>query len=159
MPASVLTVANTDLPELGDHSHQPILLSLFQKMYWLDDALQDRFASLGFERLSRSDIFTILTVISGTKYATDIARKLGISRQAASLKLIDLEKRGLVVIENDPLDRRLKTISFSDQFKENAEICFQFMDEIVTGLEEQFGRRAVSQFRRVLESEWTFLNG
>lgn len=157
MQTSVLTVANTDLPAPGDHPHQPILLSLFQKVYWLDDALQDRFASLGFARLSRSDIFTILTVSSGTKYATDIARKLGISRQAASLKLIDLEKRGLVVIENDPVDRRLKMVSFSEDFKANAEICYQFMDEIVKGLEEQFGTRAIAQFRRVLESEWSFM--
>lgn len=135
--------------------HQPLLLALLEKVYWLDDALQDRFVSLGIPRATRSEIFIVLNVASGTTSAADIARNLGVSRQAISVKLIELQRRGVVTIEEDPRDRRSKTVRFSDVFQANANICVEFMSEIEASLEAAFGKKPVSNFRDVLFADWS----
>lgn len=145
---------SSDQGSLGDRMHPPLLLELFQKVYWLDDALQDRFESRGFPRLTRSDLFTLLNIGTGTTYATDIARNLGISRQAVSNKLIELEKRGMVVIKEDPEDRRSKIVSFTEDFQVNADLCIEFMQEIVASLEKAFGKRTMKNFQQVLSADW-----
>lgn len=147
--------ANVGRADAGTYAkYQPLLLALFQKVYWLDDALQDRFESQGFPRISRADVFTLLNIGSGMTYATDIARNLGISRQAVSSKLIELEKRGMVVIKEDPADRRSKIVSFTDSFQVNADMCVEFMADMVTLLEGRFGKRAVQNFYDILSASW-----
>lgn len=135
--------------------HQPLLLALLEKVYWLDDALQDRFVSMGVPRATRSEIFIVLNVASGTTSAADIARNLGVSRQAISVKLIELQKRGVVTIEEDPTDRRSKTVRFSETFQANADVCVEFMQEIEAGLESTFGKKAVSNFLDVVYADWS----
>lgn len=135
--------------------HEPLLLALLQKVYWLDDAIQDRFESQGAPRATRSDIFMLVNIACGTTNASDIARNLGISRQAVSLKLIDMQKRGMIDVKEDPADRRSKIVSFTESFQANADLCVKFMEDIEATLESAFGKKTMENFYEILCTDWS----
>src|ERR1044072_6075214 len=135
--------------------HEPLLLALLRKVYWLEDAIQDRLLSLGEPRVTRSEFFLIVNIASGTTHATDIARNLGISWQAVSLKLIELQKRGIINVREDPADRRSKIVSFTEVSQINAELCVQFMTELEGHLADALGTGTMDNFREVLTKDWS----
>jgi DNA-binding MarR family transcriptional regulator len=131
-----------------------LMLDLLTAIYWLDDALQENLEATGFIRLSRAKSFIIANIALGERRATSIARNLGVSRQAVSLMLADLEQRGLITFERDPEDGRARVVVFTSSFRKQGDAARQ----ILTDLEVEIGRRIggdrLNLIRDVLRLDW-----
>jgi DNA-binding MarR family transcriptional regulator len=65
-----------------------------------------------------NDGYVFQHLVPGPCSVTALARKLGVSQQAASQQVADLERRGLVTRRADPGDARARLVALSDRGEE-----------------------------------------
>lgn len=78
-----------------------------------DRVLADTRAAAG-EQVRFNDGYVFQHLVPGPRSVTDLARALGVTQQAASKQVADLERRGLVRRRADPADRRARLVELSD---------------------------------------------
>ena len=127
---------------------------LLGAMYWFDNAFQINLEAMGFERTTRAETFVILNIADGEQKAIEIAKNLGISRQAISQILKDFEARGWITVQADPNDRRARIVRFSQNFAARGEMCAQIIRGIIHELEERIGKQLVDALRAALAADW-----
>jgi len=95
--------------------HTPVLLLIVLAERHLAEALQARLLSAGFEdhRLVHHNVMAHVTY-EGIRL-TDLAERAGITKQAMSELVIDLERLGYLQRTADPQDGRAKLINFTDK--------------------------------------------
>src|SRR5712672_2213382 len=76
--------------------HRKLLLNMLRAVYWYCDALQDNLEAQGYRRTSRTMAFVLLNIAQGEHRAINIARNLGISRQAVGQMLEELKSRDFI---------------------------------------------------------------
>jgi DNA-binding MarR family transcriptional regulator len=117
--------------------HRNLLLNLLRGVYWFDDALQENMEIQGYAPTTRAISFILLNIAHGERRAINIARNLGVSRQAVSKMLIDLQRSGMLEMREDPEDQRSKILEFSAKFAKRGAACA----EVLAQLEREVGRR------------------
>lgn len=127
---------------------------LLNATYWFDDAFQVNLEAMGFERTSRAESFVLLNIAGGEQRAIEIARNLGMSRQAISQILQEFESRGWITVAPDPTDRRARIVGFSESFAERGEMCSQIINGIVRELEDRIGKPMVDAIRAAVGRRW-----
>ena len=92
----------------------------------LVDAAQVELAARGYEDVRPVHDFAMRAIASGADNASELGRRLAVSKQAAAKTIGVLQKRGYVVREGDPVDARRKrlrvTARGSDMLREAEEI-------------------------------------
>jgi len=68
-----------------------------------------------------NDGYLFQHLVPGATSVTDLARKLGVSQQAASQQVADLQARGLVDRRADPRDARARLVELSDRGRQVVE--------------------------------------
>ena len=76
----------------------------------LADAAQSELAARGYEDVRPANAFAIRAIASGADTASDLARTLTISKQAAAQTIAVLQARGYVARAVDPNDARRKRL-------------------------------------------------
>lgn len=132
---------------------QVMVLGLMRGVYWFDDALQDALAAQGV-RLTRAESFVIINLMLGERRAINIAKKLGVSRQAISQILQGLETRGYVTVTQDPTDPRARIASYSATFDPHAEMCAKIIRASERELERRIGKQTFAGLRKALAADW-----
>ena len=94
-----------------------LMRGLLHSYYWCDEGLQNALRSAGFQTLSRTKSMIMVNIADGITRPTELARNLGISRQAIQQTLAELEDAGLVNLKTDPSDGRAKIVEFSIEGK------------------------------------------
>ena len=127
---------------------------LLRGFRWLDRALQENLAARGWAPLSGTESEIMFFVGAGIDRPSEIARQLGISRQAVHKATATLIERKLVALDDDPSDGRGKVIVFSAegaaQRREAAEVVKQLERE----LEARIGKRLVETCANALRRDW-----
>ena len=85
------------------------LASLFTG-WALADELQRRLATDGFEDARFADGVVFQHLVGGPVTISTLAERLGVTQQAASKSVADLEKRGYLSREPDPADARARQV-------------------------------------------------
>jgi DNA-binding MarR family transcriptional regulator len=81
---------------------------------------------------------------------TELARHLGVSQQAASKQVADLEQRGLVERRPDPRDARARRLALTGGGRAAVERARLSRERIAAEIVDQLGGRAAAQLRRAL---------
>ncbi|MBP0630544.1 MarR family transcriptional regulator [Cupriavidus sp. AcVe19-1a] len=126
-----------------------IMVNIISAVYWFDDALQSRLRQEGVEPVTRPQSLLIANLSAGALRPSQLAKNLGVSRQAISQMLVELEARGLIVIENDPMDRRAKIVKFQERG-----VGARILNELEDELAERIGHSNVEALRRALLADW-----
>lgn len=108
-----------------DHVQPILMMNLLRAFYWFDEALQDQFAALGWPRNSRAQSMAMINVEFGVRRSSDIARNLGVTRQAMSQVIKDLNARGMIQILPDPSDRRAQIIQLNPELGQETGDIFR----------------------------------
>ena len=66
----------------ADEDIRHLLLSLLQGFYWFDEGLQNYLQARGWPVVSRPQSMVMANIVLGVRRPSDIARRLGVSRQA-----------------------------------------------------------------------------
>ena len=70
------------------------------------DEVSDRLTAEGFGDTRSADGVVVQHLVDGPRSITDLAARMGVTQQAASKSVADLEARGYVARRIDPEDRR-----------------------------------------------------
>ena len=88
----------------------------FYVAYWhMQEWLRRKWAEDGWSDITMDHV-KLISIISGGEQLSnsELAQKAGVTKQAMSQMVTLLEKRGVLVVEQDPNDSRAKLISLSD---------------------------------------------
>ena len=120
----------------------------------VDDAILE-LAERGYEDVRPVHDFTMRAIAAGADNASELGRRLSVSKQAASKTVAVLEERGYVTRGADPLDARRKRLQVTDLGFEVMRVGEAVFDE----LRDEWKRRiGAKQFER-LESDLATLVG
>jgi DNA-binding MarR family transcriptional regulator len=85
---------------------------------------------------------------------SDLARQLGISRQAVHQTLGEAMRHGLVELLDSESDQRIKLVRFSDKGMQMSAIAAKSITKIEKQLESRIGKGNMDSLRRILDSAW-----
>ncbi len=135
-PASVALQASTMLGIVNRHLHTQLTQKLADRGY-------------GNMQLSYGQV--LLYVDLGGTPMKDIAEKSGVSLQALSRTVGELENRGLISRRTDAEDRRSRLVFFTPTGLNMIQTSVSAMDELENEMQTLFGTAAFKRFCRYLE--------
>lgn len=138
----------------ADEDIRHLLLSLLQGFYWCDESLQNYLRTRGWPSVTRPQSMVMANVALGVRRPSDIARRLGVSRQAIHATIIQMAKLGIVELANDPTNRRVKVVALTAQgeaMRADAQKAMVLMGE---ALSERFGKPQVLKAAHLLGEDW-----
>lgn len=127
-----------------------LLLHAFR---WFDQGLVAALNEAGWE-IRRSHSLVLAHMDPGGTRPAEIARRIGVSRQAIHQTIGELEKMGLVEQVPDPAHQRAKLLVLTPRGRENLEAALRAFAELEKELARQIGARRVSTLRAILEADW-----
>jgi DNA-binding MarR family transcriptional regulator len=134
------------------------LASLFAG-WALAGEVQRRLDADGHADLRFADGFVFQHLIPGPLPVTALARRLGVSQQAASKSVADLERRGYVARTSDPADARARLVALTPRAQDAIEGGRRHRAALASELAERLGPRRVEAARRVLVDVVSELGG
>ncbi len=131
-----------------------LIVPFLQAFFWFDDGLQAWLQNKGWGHVTRPQSMVMVNILSGTCRPSDIARNLGISRQAIHATINQMAEMGMVEMRDDPDDGRSKIVVLSEiglAMRRDA-------DEAVEALTEELARRIgkghIAAMRKAFAAEW-----
>lgn len=116
----------------------------------LTDDLHDRLAAAGFTNQRAAHDAVFANVPPDGIHLTDLADRAGMTKQAMSELVVDLEQLGYVRRTADPSDRRAKLIEFTDRGWSAVRTALDAFSEIEAELAASIGPGRLRQLRRTL---------
>lgn len=131
-----------------------LIIALFQRFCWLDEGLQARMRDLGWPHVSRPQSMMMIAIISNIVRPSDIARNLGISRQAVHRTINQMVDLGILRLEPDPADRRHMIVSLTETGARMRAAAQKAMDDLVGSIPERIGRSRFDALLSALDADW-----
>jgi DNA-binding MarR family transcriptional regulator len=114
-----------------------LIVPLLQGFEWFDEGLQRGLRARGWPILTRPESMIMHHVIQGIVRPSDIARSLGLTRQAVHTTIAQIVDKGVFELVPDPEDKRIRAVALTQTGKAmRADARL-----IVTYLSEQLGQR------------------
>ena len=121
---------------------------------WIDHGLVESLnVTLGLELTSAQSLLFADLPLAGVRQS-DLARSLGVSRQAVNELVRGLERQQLVEVVADPADGRSKLVRPTGRGRESIRMALQTFTELENELRSRIGDRSVDQLRRALSAGW-----
>ncbi len=131
-----------------------LIIALFQRFCWLDEGLQSRLHDRGWPDISRPQSMIMTNIASGIVRPSDIARNLGVSRQAIHSTINQMVRLGVVRLEVDPRDRRHMIVSLTELGARMRRDAQRAMDALTGQLAEKLGQERFDALLEALEADW-----
>ena len=135
-------------------SHRFLMRGLLHSFYWCDEGLQNCLRAAGLQGISRTKSMIMVNIADGVTRASDLARVMGISRQATHQTLVEMERDGLVTLVPDPRDGRAKIVNFSRHGATVGKAAFDAMARVEAELRRRLGPAAVLALKDIVFSDW-----
>lgn len=139
---------------LFDPKHTNLAQLLMRAFYWADESLQNLISAKGWPAITRAQSLVFVNIGEGVTRPSEIATRIGVTRQAIHQTINELIELGYLKLEPDPNDKRAKVIRYTEQ---GARLG---MDALVAlrNVEEELGRRlgveTVKGLRAALTQSW-----
>jgi DNA-binding MarR family transcriptional regulator len=131
-----------------------LLLSLLQGFYWFDEGLQNYFQARGWPSVTRPQSMVMANIVLGVRRPSEIARRLGVSRQAIHATLNQMVELGIVALKDDPTNGRVKEVVVTEQgerMRHDAQAAMVLMGE---ELGRRLGKAALLKAAHLLHEDW-----
>ena len=149
-----LVAQSARLGEAGGMTDGFLMLDVMRAFYWFDEGLQSALRARGWDAVSRSQSMAFANIALGVRRPIDLARNLGITRQAVSKMLQEMVDREWIVIEPDPTDKRASIVVFSDKSQQLRTDALEILGRIDQELGDRIGRKALESLRATLARDW-----
>jgi DNA-binding MarR family transcriptional regulator len=131
-----------------------LIIALFQRFCWLDEGLQARLHDHGWPDVNRPQSMVMTNIVSGIVRPSDIARNLGISRQAIHSTINQMVGLGIVQLDVDPVDRRHMIVSLTDLGARMRKDAQRSMDALTAQIAAKLGQDKFDALLAALEADW-----
>ena len=132
-----------------------LVLLLLAGFRSLVDAAQHELAASGYADARPVNGFAIRAIVSGADTASELGRRLTISKQAAAKIVVGLQESGYVEIETDPSDARRKRLRVT----EHGFDMLRASEAIFDKLRAQWATKIAAAKLRDMESNLAALTG
>lgn len=133
---------------------RPLSRLLLDRFRWVDRALRSRLVALGWPEITPAQSLVFASIdVTGTR-PSELARRIGVSRQAVHQTIGELVAVELLELVDDPDDGRAKFAIVTAKGKRIIDAALQAFEEIEMELRRRIGDRAVSTLRDALEADW-----
>ena len=131
-----------------------VMLDLLSGFYWFDEGLQNFMLARGWPEVSRPQSMVMANIIMGNAYPSEIARKLGVSRQAVHVTLKSMIDKDMIALVDDPTNRRVKIVKLTPTGEDMRKDAKEAMDLIMDRLVTRIGRSAFKNMTSALSADW-----
>lgn len=131
-----------------------LLLSLLQGFYWFDEGLQNYLQARGWPVVTRPQSMVMANLVMGVRRPSDIARNMGVSRQAIHATINQMIALDIVALVDDPTNRRVKIIAPTakgETMRVDAQRSMLIMGE---ELFSRLGKANVLKAAHLLAEDW-----
>jgi DNA-binding MarR family transcriptional regulator len=131
-----------------------LLLSLLQGFYWFDEGLQNYLQARGWPAVTRPQSMVMANVVLGVRRPSDIARNMGVSRQAIHATINQMVGMGIVALIDDPSNRRVKVVAptkVGETMRIDAQRAMVVMGE---ELGRRLGKAPLLKTAHLLHEDW-----
>lgn len=139
---------------MEDQPPEVLMRGLLRAYYWMDESLQNGLVQAGFQPRTRTQTMILINISNGVTRAAELARVLGVSRQAIQQQINELERDELVTQIPDPEDRRANRIVFSEKGSQLIAAALGSLREAEQTLAMRLGYDTVRYLRNALTSDW-----
>ena len=133
-------------------------LTLFQLINaaqgWFETALMPYLQKCGGKDLGYADLKLLANLDCGTTYASELARRMRVSRQAVNKLVRNLVEAELVRLEAVPGKRNTKWIVITDSGRNIILDIIAELNRMEAVLEARIGTEQVAALRAALETDW-----
>jgi DNA-binding MarR family transcriptional regulator len=116
----------------------------------MTDAIQRRLAEQGFDDVRSADGVVFQHLLAAPTAIGALAERLGVTQQATSKAVADLERRGYVERTPDPSDARARVVRLTRRGDVVIEAARAAREELARELAERHGAARVDDARRLL---------
>lgn len=131
-----------------------MMMDLMRAFYWFDEGLQASLKERGWQSISRSQSILLANIALGIRRPSDIARNLGVTRQAVSKMLQEMAEAGLIITEADPEDGRAQLVNFSEKSLQLRADALDILAQLEARLGSTIGDKSLKTLRAALEKDW-----
>ena len=131
-----------------------LIIPLLQGFSWFDDGLQAYLEARGWPHVTRPQSMVMVQVVRGVTRPSDIARNLGVSRQAVHTTINQMVELGLLDLRDDPGDRRSKRVVIAPNGQKMRTVAQQAVAELSAELERRIGKAHVDALRAAFAADW-----
>ena len=132
----------------------PLIDLLLRGFRWFEDGLLGRLAEAGWPEITRAHSLVFAHLDREGTRPSELARRIGISRQAVNQTLGELVELGLVELAPDPASRRSKLVVLTPVGTATVGSAHVVFSELEDALAERIGRTGVTELRSALEADW-----
>ena len=136
------------------HSPDYLIVPLLEAFYWFDEGLQNYLRQQGWSEVTRPQSMIIVNVVMGVTKPSEIARRLGISRQAVHTTIEQMVAMDILTLEHDPTDRRAKVIGFSKRGRQRRQDAQTAMKYLTEELARRIGAQNIENLRIAFAENW-----
>ncbi|NPU91885.1 MAG: MarR family transcriptional regulator [Gammaproteobacteria bacterium] len=131
------------------------LAQLFMRaFYWADEGLQNALKQKGWPTITRAQSLVFVNIGEGVTRPSDIASRVGVTRQAIHQTINELVEMGFLKLEPDPRDRRAKVVVFTETGAKIGGDAVDALQQIEQSLSSRIGGERVLALREALTQEW-----
>ena len=139
---------------MEDLPPEVLMRGLLRAYYWMDESMQNGLIQAGFRPRTRTQTMILVNVSNGVTRAAELARVLGVSRQAIQQQINELETEDLVTQIPDPEDRRANRIVFSERGARFMNAALESLRQAEQVLASRLGQDSLRLLRNTLASDW-----
>lgn len=132
----------------------PLALELLRASSWFNDAMAERMRRRGYPLLTPSQSYVMAQLLIGPARPSDLARGLGVSRQAVHQLLRPLVDADLVEIRADPTDGRATLVHPTDTAAEFGRVAAEEHAAVERLLADRIGAADLADLRRIVALDW-----
>ena len=133
---------------------ESLIVPLLQAFFWFDDGLQTFLQSRGWDEVTRSQSMIMANVVIGVHKPSDIARNLGISRQAVHTTINQMIAMGMLELRDDKHDQRAKVVVVSEKGRAMGRGADLAMAALRAELRRRIGSRNVDNLIKAFAQDW-----
>jgi DNA-binding MarR family transcriptional regulator len=127
---------------------------LLRAFGWFDEALLARLAEEGWPALTRTQSLLMSQVHPDGIRSAELARRVGVTRQAVSQTVTELEAHGLLERREDPTNASAQLVSLTPRGSKSVATALAIFDELEGELARRIGTVQVRHLRQALSRNW-----
>jgi len=131
-----------------------LIIPLLEAFYWYDESLRNYLQQHGWPEVTRPQSIIMANIIQGVNRPSDIARRIGVSRQAVHEIINQMVEQKYLTLRADPEDGRAKIIVISKVGERRRKDAQAAMRVISEQLARRIGKHNVANLIAAFDEDW-----
>lgn len=127
---------------------------LLRGFRWFEQGLRADPEIAHLPQLTPGHILVLATLDDDGTSISELARRVGVTRQAMHQTVGDLIKMALVETSSSPKDKRVKLVKLTLLGRTLDEKATEAMDRLEGALQAKIGAKSISELRKILGTDW-----